>query len=191
MTDLVLPQEVKSEIKKIAQEHGFTKVSFDEELPYEGFRRNFASTHSPTKIIYRYLFLESAIAFFEIDNTLFDKATRILTLHERTHHNPPFNSNPEVDEYLIQRQASAVYGNQEEFMLLDTLTCQFARIKFLEDKFLSEEVREHVNKYSWIDEEERSQAVALLSPRQHYQPENLRRILRSRDIIPRAEPLFR
>ena len=159
MKDLKLPSEVATKVRAIAKSYGFSEVSLDTQFPFEGFRRTFACTRNPEKITYRYLFLEPVVQFYAIDQVLLEKATESLTLHERMHHLAPFNSDPNVDDYLVQQQACASSGNQLEMMFLDVLTAEFARVPFLEESVVRDEVIEHAGRYFWIKPEERAIAA--------------------------------
>lgn len=184
MEDFKLKPEIRREIRDIARSYEFTKIRFDTQIPWEGFRRTLACTSTPGDITYRYLFLFPATKFALIDYTLFQKSTRTLTLHERVHHLEPFNSNPSVNDLLVQRKACEEYGNPIEVMFLDVLTKQFPRIPFLKEAEIREEVLGDLNDYSWINENERNSVLEELSQKRNYKPRRLKRILRDRGIIP-------
>lgn len=190
MFDLKLEPQIRTELTNIAESHGFTNISFDTEYPFEGFRRKFASSRNPDQITYRHLFLNPAIRFYYIDCVLFQKAANVLTLHERMHHLPPFNSNLNVDDYLVQKQACEEYGNTVEMMFLDVLTAQYARVPYLSDDETRAEVSEHLGRYHWIEPNKKARVLACLSSKQSYKTRKLRKILREMGIIPKAKPLF-
>ena len=191
MTDLRLEPNIKNEIIHIAKSYGFTNIQFDTQLPYEGFRRNLASTYSPENITYRYLFLNPAIRFYSIDSVLFQKATKILTLHEKTHHMPPFNSNYNIDDYLVQKQVSKEYNNPQELLFLDILTTQFMRVQYLNADEMTSEVSEHIKKYFWIEQNIKELVLEQLSKKENYKPKNLKKILGDRKIIPESKSLLK
>ena len=177
MSDLELKPEIQSRIENIAKSYGFTKINFDTQFPFEGFRNNLASTGRSNEIIYRFLFLNPATQFYSIDKTLFEKATKVLTLHEKTHHDPPFNSDPYVDDYLVQQQACKEWGNQKEMMFLDILTCEYSRVKHLSESQIEDEVNKHIKKYVWIDDKLKSEVGQILFQKENYKERNLKRIL--------------
>src|SRR3989339_497939 len=124
--DLKLKPDIKKEITDIAKNYNFTDIHFDTEFPFEGFRRALATTRNTKHIVYRYLFLDPATKFYTIDHTLFQKSTEILTLHERTHHQPPFNSDTLVDDYLVQKQACEEYGHAKKYFWIEQNEKEFA-----------------------------------------------------------------
>jgi hypothetical protein len=189
--NLEVESYITNEILAIARSKGFSDIRFDVQVPWEGFRRNLASTENPTQITYRYLFLAPAIEFYSISNVLFRKATTILTLHERMHHQPPFNSDASVDDDLVQRKTCESYSNPLEFMFIDVLTHQFNRIPCLDNNEIATEVSTHIGKYFWINQEEREKASEELSERRNYKPRNLRKVLMERNIIPESKSLWR
>jgi len=190
MDNLKLEPHIEAEITDIAKSYGFLKISFDTEYPFRGFQHNLASTRTSEDITYRYLFLNPAIKFYSINHTLFQKATKVLTLHEKTHNLPPFNSDPTVDDYLVQKQACEKYENQLEMMFLDILTCQFSRVPYLKEGEIRTEVFEHAEKFFWIDQAKRESISEQLSQKKNYKPKNLKKILRDRNIIPEAKSLW-
>src|SRR3989339_630700 len=166
--EIKLKPDIKKEITDIAKNYNFTDIHFDTEFPFEGFRRALATTRNTKHIVYRYLFLDPATKFYTIDHTLFQKSTEIVTLHERTHHQPPFNSDTLVDDYLVQKQACEEYGNPLEMMFLDILTTQFSRTPYVDDNQMINEVSDHAKKYFWIEQNEKEFAIQQLSQKENY-----------------------
>src|SRR3989339_299348 len=188
--EIKLKPDIKKEITDIAKNYNFTDIHFDTEFPFEGFRRALATTRNTKHIVYRYLFLDPATKFYTIDHTLFQKSTEILTLHERTHHQPPFNSDTLVDDYLVQKQACEEYGNPLEMMFLDILTTQFSRTPYVDDNQMINEVSDHAKKYFWIEQNEKEFAIQQLSQKENYKIKKLKRMLRDRGIIPKTKSLW-
>ena len=185
MSSLTLDPKIKEEISSIARAYGFKEIGFDTEFPFEGFRRYLANSKNSEQITYRYLFLSLANDFYNIHPLLLQKTTRVLTLHEWAHHQPPFDSKSDADEIMVQKRACEEYGNIVEAMFLDVLMCQYQRASIVSEEENKMEVAGHLEEvYPWIYTEKAMTIASDLSLRKNYKTRNLRRILIRREIIP-------
>ena len=166
--------EVKEELEKLARKYNFAPVCF---YPYyesgRSISNSLARSFSNGQLNVGPFFLDFAGEIcYNVHPELLRKSADSLFLHERIHHEPPFNGQ-EVDDLEIDRVASLRYGNPGEYLALNILMQEYSTLNILKSDELFQGVSKRVLDYAWVDDGERMKILKKMSEKKFYRKKSL------------------
>jgi len=170
-----LTTEIEQEIIGAAQEIGFENVELRKHL-YRFWAA--AESRDLKSVTFLYNFLQAAPKLYEIHPELLRKSAKVLSLHERKHHEPtPLRGDDYETETEVNRRAVMDYGNPIEFFVLDSVP--YLINKKVDRRALQKSISIQLEEnYSFLSPSDKEQITTLMTDPNFYKDRNLRKFLK-------------